>query len=88
MNLLKLNKLFPALVAAIALAAPVSIQPAAAAAHTEESHHSHERTFWVYYRQCPQSPWVCYGGYYEAGQARQAVNYFSATGYEAFMRAR
>lgn len=44
------------------------------------------RIFWVYYRTCPHSSWVCYGGYYHANQAIQAVNWFRYNGYDAFYR--
>ncbi len=80
----KLSKLIAALVATVALMAPLAIQPAANA-HTP-SHHSDHRVFWVYYRACPNSQWVCYGGYYDAGQAQQAINWFQYNGYDAYYR--
>jgi hypothetical protein len=81
----KLNKLFVAIVAAVALTTPVGMQ-SVASAHSESHHHSHHRVYWVYYRECPQHAWVCYGGYYEASEARQAMEYFRSQGYDSFFR--
>jgi hypothetical protein len=40
----------------------------------------------VYYRSFPNSPWVCYGGYYGSDEAAQAAKYFRARGFDAFVR--
>jgi len=45
------------------------------------------RVYFVYYRTCPDSPWVNYGGFYHVQQAQQAVTYFRNVGYDAFCRA-
>ena len=59
-----------------------------ATAH-ENPHHGHHqhavRVFYVYYRDCPQNEWTCYGGYYSYVEAATAVIYFEANGYQAFL---
>lgn len=47
---------------------------------------ANQRIFWVYYRSCSDSPWVCYGGYYKYSEAVQAKNYFEYYGYEVYIR--
>jgi hypothetical protein len=59
---------------------------AAAPAQANPPQHGHQRVYWVYYRSCPNSAWVCYGGYYHANEAQQAVNYFRHHGYESYYR--
>ena len=46
----------------------------------------HTRSHYVYYRSFPNSPWVCYGGYYGSDEAAQAAKYFRARGFDAFVR--
>ena len=44
------------------------------------------RVYRVYYRQCPRSPWVCYGVYYNRHEARQAISAIRSSGHDAFYR--
>jgi hypothetical protein len=78
-----LRKILVACVASVALFAPVT---ATSVASANEPRHHHEHVYYVYYRTCPQSQWVCYGGYYRVDQARQAVRYFEYQGYDSYYR--
>ena len=44
------------------------------------------RIFYVYHRNSPEFPWVCYGGYRSESQAQQSVLWFRQTGNDAFYR--
>jgi hypothetical protein len=85
-----LRNLMFAVLAGVTLMSPLASEPAAANAPKPSVRHAHAngnyRIYWVYYRTCPDAAWVCYGGYYRAGQAVQAVNYFRYYGYDAFYR--
>ena len=71
---------------ALALLAPLSIPSNADANPQPSPPHNQQRVYWVYYRSCADSPWVCYGGYYHLSQAVQAVNYYRYYGYDAYYR--
>lgn len=45
-----------------------------------------QRAYYVYYRTCPQSPWVYIGYTYSSSEAYAAANYIRYYGYEAFVR--
>lgn len=49
-------------------------------------HNSNQRVYYVYYRDCPDSQWTCYGGYYQYDQAIQAKTWFEYYGYQVFIR--
>jgi hypothetical protein len=80
-----LRNLMLALMATMTLLTPLASEPAARA-QTPHHHHAHHHVFRVYYRICPASAWVCYGGYHQQGEALRAAHYFRARGYEAFCR--
>jgi hypothetical protein len=87
-----LRALLVAFVAAVASLSPMAASRAEAGTpQNKQTSHSprhagQQRIYWVYYRSCPDSPWVCYGGYYQADQAIQAVTYFRYQGYDSFYR--
>ena len=60
--------------------------PTVAEAHPTHRHQPHSRVYYVYYRSCPQSSWVCYGGYYRTDQAQTTVSYFQSRGYDSYYR--
>jgi hypothetical protein len=78
------RKLILSVVTAVAFMVPLASQPAATA-NSPQHQHRH-RVYWVYYRTCPESAWVCYGGYYHVNQAVQGVNYFRYKGYDSYYR--
>jgi hypothetical protein len=81
----RFKKLLLAAVAAVALIAPVAVMPTAQADPPHQNQ-QHQRIYWVYYRTSASGQWVCYGGYYDANQAQQAVNYFQYYGYDSYYR--
>jgi hypothetical protein len=44
------------------------------------------RAYYIYYRASASHPWTLYGGYYNAAQAGQAMNWFRYYGYQVFYR--
>jgi hypothetical protein len=69
------------------LAGLSSANPPAPTHHPHQQHHRHHhRVHWVYYRQSPNAPWVCYGGYYQQNHAALAINFFRGQGFDAFVR--
>ena len=86
MNMKTLRTLFLAGIAMLTLLLPVADQTTAQAGPQPVQHSGHHRIYWVYYRSSPHAAWVVYGGYYNANQAAQAVNYFRYYRYDAFYR--
>ena len=70
----------------VALIAPLTGQPAANAHPLHQEHHGHVHIHRVYYRSCPDSPWVFYRSYHERSHALEAVSFLQARGCDAFCR--
>jgi hypothetical protein len=62
------------------------VESARADEHHHRGGHQDHRAYYVYHRDCPDSRWVCYGGYCRAEEAHHAANRFRHNGYEAFFR--
>jgi hypothetical protein len=53
---------------------------------TQAQSHHYTRYYYVYYRDCPESPWYCYGSYANLYYAEYVVFYLQYYGYETFIR--
>jgi len=78
-----LSKTVVSVVLGLSLVAPMAVTPQADANPTSQTQH---RVYYVYYRSCSSTPWVCYGGYYQPNQAQQAVTWFRYYGYDSYYR--
>ena len=58
----------------------------AAPVQVEQTQSPNCRVYYVYYRDCPQSPWVPYGGFSCRALAIEASQYLISAGYDAFYR--
>ena len=84
-------------ISAVGLALPLA---SAMPADAREYHHHHDRDrghdygcyyeccYEVFYRDCCESPWSCYGRYESEFSARHTVRHLESRGYEVYMRAR
>ncbi len=53
---------------------------------TQPHQQSQARYYYVYYRECPESPWYFYGAYQNYYYAEYVAYYLQYYGYETYIR--